>query len=854
MRAHWILAVPAVFFLAMLVGCQRSGGSGAGNNVETDPPGPRSVIQGNVTGPSGDALEGVAVSTPLGGLAFTGPSGEFSLTIDHDSSLTQIRVNAEATIDNMLWKGFARLEIEEGQVQSGPIPLQPAGPLFEGTYHFPRHSVDHLMHGDWNEDGALDLAVLGREGADDGSDPVPMLSVVRNRGDGTWLRGWSTVLDIQSPQDVQVRDVNGDLHEDLLILSADSHLDDNVPTVNVQLGTGEGEFVPGVALWTNDFVAAGVRQITCSDIDLDGDQDLILGLRSGQIRVAANDGFGNWLALQEAGSATNGLREMLMVDLNLDGVEDLLALGTDSLSFLGGTGTQSFAPEVRSFVSSEASGVTLGNVDEDPELEAVVTAGQEVVILENSAGTFAAEQVIDVGVSATHPQLLSHTRRRSPDLLLRTGERPTGWRLEVLRSREEGFETSLETLFSGVLSVTGVLVADVDDDRARDLIVSQGSLVLSFPGEGDGSFELPVSLEIDSYRNFLGVTDFDADSLQEIVMGNDLLVEFFELDGRGSATKRLTLDVNEGVSAVASLDLDQDGDQDILCYGHSSFSRRAFLQEDEGSFSRIPFEVDAGGGEMQVQDLNGDGRKDVVLLNSGGRSVSVLLNDPQGLLLEPLTYPVGSLPNDLEVRDFNGDGILDLVVLSRTDYIFDVGSLVPGSLSLLRGRGDGSFGPNVRFEIAGDPRHVDLGELTGDGIVDLVVLDQEQSTLTIWQGDGSGRFRTLDPWNIDVPGWSLKVADVTGDGVSDLLVGCGGVSVLRGDGAGQFSSIGTFRGDCDDGILDIDGDGDLDMVVETAAGSSDHQLLFFENRAVASQGVEPGKNDSGVLEKATMGR
>jgi len=66
------------------------------------------------------------------------------------------------------------------------------------------------------------------------------------------------------------------------------------------------------------------------------------------------------------------------------------------------------------------------------------------------------------------------------------------------------------------------------------------------------------------------------------------------------------------------------------------------------------------------------------------------------------------------VGDFNGDGKLDVVVAHR---------LVVGRLSVLLGKGDGTFQPPVSYDVGPFPRGLAVGDFNGDGRLDLVVVN-----------------------------------------------------------------------------------------------------------------------------------
>ena len=84
-----------------------------------------------------------------------------------------------------------------------------------------------------------------------------------------------------------------------------------------------------------------------------------------------------------------------------------------------------------------------------------------------------------------------------------------------------------------------------------------------------------------------------------------------------------------------------------------------------------------------VGDFNGDGKADLAATNFNGMNVSVFLGNGDGTFRPQVVYDVGSYPDSIAVADFNGDGKADLAVVNESDQ----------NVSVLLGNGDGTFQP-----------------------------------------------------------------------------------------------------------------------------------------------------------------
>lgn len=138
---------------------------------------------------------------------------------------------------------------------------------------------------------------------------------------------------------------------------------------------------------------------------------------------------------------------------------------------------------------------------------------------------------------------------------------------------------------------------------------------------------------------------------------------------------------------------------------------------------------------------------------------------------------------------FNEDTFLDLAVLNR-----QIGPESPGRLTIFFGNGNGGFRKSAEYPVGQGPTALALGNFNGDGNADLVVVNSnsESSSLSIFLGSRNGRFPST-PIEIPagVPGLtSVGVGDANGDTIQDLFLAnrdANSVSIFLGDGLGRFS-------------------------------------------------------------------
>lgn len=268
---------------------------------------------------------------------------------------------------------------------------------------------------------------------------------------------------------------------------------------------------------------------------------------------------------------------------------------------------------------------------------------------------------------------------------------------------------------------------------------------------------------------------------------------------------------------VALGDLDRDGDLDLLATGHDSGAVFAWLGDGSGGFAPAPgspVTVFAGAPHnhgLAAGDLDGDGDADVVVADQDARAAGVLLAGAEGRLVPSLASPIalGASPYTPALGDMDGDGILDLVV-----------PLIGGeAVTVLLGDGSGGFAPASGSPLRTArprPYAVMLGDLDRDGAIDIVATHDDSGEVSVLLGDGSGRLRAAPgpPVSFGLRLWRGMLADVDGDGALDLVAaGSGSLVMARGDGRGGLGRPSRQpAGGWVAIAAELDGDGRLELV------------------------------------------
>ncbi len=162
-------------------------------------------------------------------------------------------------------------------------------------------------------------------------------------------------------------------------------------------------------------------------------------------------------------------------------------------------------------------------------------------------------------------------------------------------------------------------------------------------------------------------------------------------------------------------------------------------------------------------------------------------NIPSVNFTTPVNYTVGSLPFACAVADFNGDGIMDIAVVNSDPYT------TPDTVSVLLGKGDGTFEAAVNYAVDNEPDAIVAVDLNGDHVPDIATADELGQTMDVLinKADGSGTFNNPVAYAAGQAPRGIAAGDLRGLGIIDLVVANNNgnnVTVFLGKGDGTFGT------------------------------------------------------------------
>lgn len=308
-------------------------------------------------------------------------------------------------------------------------------------------------------------------------------------------------------------------------------------------------------------------------------------------------------------------------------------------------------------------------------------------------------------------------------------------------------------------------------------------------------------------------------------------------DGSGGFTPGAQLPAGNGADLILVVDLNADQAPEIVLNGDGGLLR-IYTNNGVGEFGAATF---AGAGAapsaLAAADVDRDGLVDlVVATESSGGAVRILQNAGGGTIVAQPWMPVGPRPVSIALARLNADVQLDIVTANRTSDTLSV---------LLSTGSDLNYATAVEYSSGGaEPRSVVTTDLDQDGAVDLVAGNADDRNIAVRWNDGLGGFGG-QPLVLAMPESRgpqlLMVADVTCDGMSDVLI-------LNGELSEGFVSALVNRGnrsplgilDWETGVqpeaivaADLDGDGVPDLAT---AGVLSGDVTLHRNISCSAPG------------------
>jgi hypothetical protein len=444
-----------------------------------------------------------------------------------------------------------------------------------------------------------------------------------------------------------------------------------------------------------------------------------------------------------------------------------------------------------------------GDLDGDGKTDLVVEdAKGKVVLLRDSDGQGHFREVRTI--AQVNPKVAvvlgDFNSDDIPDLAAMRSSRDGGGLVVLLNDGLGNFTAAPLVTAVPPRRITTLLAADLDDNGFVDLAYAakqKGFTVLY--NEGFGPETSSAVTPTPKQPRSLAAADFDEDGRLDVLVGfgsQSAPLMFGGLEGRRFGTGRTTVTA-KNVTQTTIADLNDDLHQDLVTCGGPSSAPTCDLQYGNGAgrFSAtIPATLVAGDAHyigrqirgVAAGDLDNDGTVDYVGVSRRDHAVVVLFRNPSSSDVDRVVLTGGTRPRAVALGDVSGDGLPDIVVINE----------LSADVSVFVNLGNRQFAAtSLPLPSNGIPTALALGDLDNANRIDIVVTQNGVGfpNVVLLKNLGGGAFTTSTLSAGGAPR-DVQLADLNGDKRLDIIVansGLGSSSVtllMSGNGGGYTAT------------------------------------------------------------------
>jgi len=588
------------------------------------------------------------------------------------------------------------------------------------------------------------------------------------------------------------------------------------------MGVKGQPLVAGPVLELSEIFGRSADQVEVGDINGDGDIDILVD----EGVIVLGDSAGGFQPFRLDQFLTPGLpqfstRTVALIDLNGDGLDDVVTAGDRELAVFFGDSEQTlrladFAPLP---LSENPASIEVADFDGDGHRDvAAVSRGSQIQLFLND-GSGNLSPAAGIQFSAENIRLSTSGDINNDGIADIAVLDPFADPNEILIFLGDGSGSFVEAEGSGLVFNTTpsgpsrartIEIIDMDQDGNQDLIgLSSGpSAVAVFKGDGAGSFaeidSSPFFFSAFERPQFLAAGDLNSDGLPDVVTGNRSGRVSVLLNTGGGSLNPHPLSPFPGEDSISYItlgDFDKDSNIDAIT-ANSSNDLSLFFGNGSGSFllsPTSPLILDTDANSPRISDLTGNGKPDLLFLRESQDELVFSEGLSDGQFAQIRSFATGDRPSTLAIGDLNDDGNIDAVI-GLNEFIEEGLADENGDISILLGDGAGTFTPVDQSALPEDFGTFDLAltEFDGNAPPDLAI--RSGAGIRLFSGLGDGTFSVFGLIQITDQSSTSEVLsiDINQDGFQDIVTGFQETSngpedlaVYLGSSSGDFTEAAS---------------------------------------------------------------
>ncbi len=630
---------------------------------------------------------------------------------------------------------------------------------------------------DLDDDGKADLAV-----ANYGSNSVSVFRNTSSIGSVSYAAKIDHTTD-SAPLSVATGDLDGDGKADLAVTNGNT-----VSVFRNTCSSGIISFATKV-----DISSTNPTSVAIGDLDGDGKADIVVtNENSNTVSVFRNTGSSGVISFAAQVVFTAGTTPISVAigDFNGDGKADLVVANVNSNTVsvfrnTGNTGIISYAAKEDLAVATNPYSVAIGDLDGDGKADLAVAnfSSNIVSVFRNngSSGTISYAPKVDF-ITGDNPYLVrigDLNGDGKPDLVVANYASNT---VSVFRNT---VSTGIISYAAKVDLATGstpnsVGIGDLDGDGRADLAVANyNSSTVSIIRNNPVFVSPPTITSFTPTSGGTGtVVTLTGTNFSSTPTNNIVYFGATKANVTSASTSQLSVVVPTGATYQPIT---------VTVNGLTAYSSKRFVVTfpsagilNAGSFSsKVDFTSGNTPFGTAIGDLDGDGKTDIAVVNIMSNTISVYRNTSvvgsltSSSFASKVDFATGSEPISVSIGDLDGDGKLDLVVTNQVSRSISVyrNTSTTGSIT------PSSFAAKVDFLNGGSgPNSIAIGDLDDDGKPEIIVGNNSITSISIFKNTSAtgainaGSFAPKIDITTGITPTDIAIGDLDGDSKPDLAI------------------------------------------------------------------------------------
>ena len=386
---------------------------------------------------------------------------------------------------------------------------------------------------------------------------------------------------------------------------------------------------------------------------------------------------------------------------------------------------------------------------------------------------------------------------------------------------------------TSAISVSSSAVADLNNDGNVDIIANSNNKLIWFKNNSNSFSGKKIIKNATFGAGSIIAADLNKDGNKDIISSSlkDKNIYWCQNDGKGNFAKPVTLaEVNSAPTYIEVSDLNNDSEPDLV-YSSKNSGHMFFIKNlGEGNFSspsNLISNKSEGTDKFAVNDINNDGKKDILTINKSKNKIFIYFNNGDSSWKKQNFNAEEGQVKSVSLTDIDADGDQDILVSYYKNKA--------GKLFWYENKMEGStFKKHKNLCLSEYPINtIHTANLSGDNKPEIVSAIHKDNKIIWFKNKSNGFAKYTLLTDSDTKPGAIQHCDMNNDNHPDILYSSPQSDQIawyknKGDGSFKRAQIITNNASGAESIYasDLDGDQDIDVI---SAARNDNRIVWHKN-------------------------